>query len=426
MAKPRPNFANLADRISAGGHIVIHSDFCEPQALVQQLVDHAAGYSGVNLHTLMPVIEPAYVQGDAPKHFVINSFFPGGGLRRAVNAGLVSLRRCQLSDIPAFFTNKAIRADMVLLQVSRPNAQGQVSLGVSVDYMNEVLAQRPIVVAQMNSQMPFTHGEGVLDLADIDYLLEHNEPLLSVAAAAPDAVDTTIAKHVASLINNGDVLQAGIGALPDAVLANVGHLKHLGAHTGILTKAWQPLIEAGVVDNSTKAIYTGKTVTTMAGGDAEFYGYLHDNPTILFNSCAYTHSFNTLAAIDNLIAVNSVLQLDLCGDANAESVNGRVISSPGGLPDFANGAAAANGGKSIIAMRSSFKNGKYSNIVAKLSDDAPRTLNAAAINYVVTEYGIAALNELNPEQRAEALIAIAHPDHREQLRHDWAALCVAP
>lgn len=424
--KPTPDFVQLAARIPAGGHIVIHSDFAEPAALLKQFASYARHFKGVNLHTLMPMASPAYAEPEAAREFIVNSFFPGGGLRRAVNEGLVQSRRCALTEIPGFFSSQQIVADMILLQVSPVDENGRVSLGLSVDYMPEVLAQKPIIVAQVNGEMPFTCGASQLAWDDIDYAVQIDEPLLEFPAAAADPVDAAIARHVAGLINDGDVLQTGIGALPDAVIANLGHLKHLGLHTGILTTGWQPLIESGVVDNSRKKAFAGKSITTMAGGSRDFYRFLHRNPAIEFHPCSFTHNFAVLSAIDNLCAINSVLQLDLSLRANAETVNGRRISSPGGLPDFSRGACAAPGGKSIIALRSSFNDGKVSNIVASLPEGAPTTIDGTMISHVVTEFGVADFSGLDSHGRdnfdlAKALIAIAHPNHQEALAKAWFA-----
>lgn len=413
--KPTPDFSKLAKQLPAGAHIVMHSDFAEPVALAKLLAEQAEAFRGMHLHTLMPMAPPAYAEETAARHIQVETFFPGGGLRRAVNQGLAKARRCNLSDIPQFFSGGEISASLLLLQVSRPNEQGQVSLGISVDYMREVLAQDPIVVAQINPQMPFTLGNTRLEWADIDYAIDCEQPLLSFPEANADPVDTAIAQHVAALVKDGDVIQAGIGALPDAVLANLGHLKDLGAHTGILTAAWLPLIEKGVVNNRLKARFAGQCVTTMAGGDADFYRYLDNNEAIVFHPISLTHDFGTLSTIDNLCAINSVLQIDLSAKANAEMANGRLISTPGGLPDFSRGAMAAKGGKSIIALRSSFKEGAVSNIVASLAADVPVSIDGNMISHVVTEYGVAEISNLSGRALAEALIAIAHVDHRDTL-----------
>ena len=421
MPLPLSDFSELAGQLKAGADIVMHSDFAEPGFLARQLAQRAALFHGTKLHTLMPMGQPPYATVRVASDLQLESFFPGSGLRQAVNKGLVKPRRCALSEIPEFFRQREINADMVLLQVSAPNAAGEVSLGISVDYMREVLAQNPIVVAQINPQMPFTFGDAVISMSCIDYVVEVDEPLLEFPSSAADEVDSRIARHVASLIDDGDVVQAGIGSLPDAVLANLEHLKKLGSHTGILTAGWMPLIEKGVVDNSAKKTYPGITITTMAGGDQAFYRFLDNNPTIQFLSCSVTHSHSVLAATNRLCAINSVLQMDLAGNANAESVNGRLISTPGGLPDFARGATQSSGGKSIIALRSSFKNGEVSNIVSRLSNDVPVTLTQRDISFVVTEYGIADLGGLDAVARAKALINIAHPEHQESLARQWHA-----
>lgn len=415
------DIAEVAHRLRPGANIVVHSDFCEPQYLLRQLADKADRFEAASVYSLMPMVEPPYVAQAAVKHLNLHTFFPGSGLRAAVNQGLVQISRTALSAIPALFDTGSISADLLLLQVSAPNANGDVSLGLSVDYMHAVIAQKPIIVAQINAHMPFTCGDTAVPLSLFDYVLAHDEPLPNLTPAAPDGVDSLIATHVASLIDDGDVLQTGIGALPDAVIAKLVHLKDLGLHTGIISAAWQPLIESGVVNNMRKSLFSGKSVATMAGGNAEFYQFLAGNTAIELHRCDSTHGIQTLARIERLCAVNSVLQIDLTGNANAEQVNGRIISTPGGLPDFARGARAAKAGKSIIALRSSFKQGAHSNIVAALAPDTPVSLEAAAIDFVVTEYGIAKISAVRGHARAKALIAIAHPDHRDSL----SAACAA-
>src|SRR5690606_30959029 len=261
------NFADIARRVPSAATVVVHSDFAEPQTLVRQFAEQAALFSGARVYSLMPMAEPAYLRGEAARHIQAVSFFPGGGLRRAVNSGAARIHRCNLSEIGALFDSHTLGADLLLLQVSKPNDRGEVSLGVSVDYMPAVLAQKPLVVAQVNAHMPFTSGATAIPLDAIDYVIEQDEPLVAFGESRGDDLDQIIARHVAGLVDDGDVIQAGIGALPDRVLANLGHLKHLGGHTGIITTAWRPLIESGVVDNSRKPTFKGVTLTTMAGGD---------------------------------------------------------------------------------------------------------------------------------------------------------------
>lgn len=396
--------------------IVLQSACGEPPRLARELAEAASEFAGATVYGLMPMGDAPYAGVEAAKHLSVQAFFLGKGLREPMNAGRATPRRCSLWEIPGFFARGEIKVDLLLLQVSAPDAQGRVSLGLSVDYMRAVLAQAPIVVAEINPQMPFTLGDTLLTADEVDFFVRADGPPQAVPPTAADETDRAIAGHVAGLIRSGAVLQAGIGSLPDLVLGQLGHLHDLGIHSGIITDAVRPLIEQGVVTNATKKIMPGKTVTTMAAGTQAFYDFLDHNAAIEFHPCSFTHAFDVLASIDGLVAINSVLQIDLAGNANAEQVAGRVISTPGGLPDFARGAAAAKDGLSIIALRAAIKGGSVSNILPALCAGTPHTLAATAIDYIVTEYGVAPLRGKSPAQIAEAICAVAHPDFRDALR----------
>jgi 4-hydroxybutyrate CoA-transferase len=346
-------------------------------------------------------------------HLDLYTFFPGKGLRAALDAGRAQAARHPLSALPRLFATGEWRADVLLLQVSSPGETGHVSLGVSVDYMRAVLAQKPLVIAEINPRMPRTAGDTLLPVTAIDWCVDATEPPQDMAPAAPDLVDEQIARNVASLVRDGAVLQAGIGALPDRVVASLGHLRHLGLHSGIVTDAVRPLIESGVIDNSTKRIKPGVSVTSMAGGTQSFYDFLHRNAAVEFHPCSFTHDAQVLAQLDGLCAINSALQVDLQGNANAETAGGRRISLPGGLPDFATGASRAKDGMSIVALRSTAGRQRASSIAVQV--DSPATLAADQIDYVVTEYGIASLRGAGPAARAAALVSIAHPEYRDAL-----------
>jgi len=406
----------LADRLRAGSGIVIHSACSEPARLASMLAAEADAFKGAFVYSLMPMGQAPYGEAPACDALQITTFFPGKGLRAAVNAGRASILRHPLSAIPGLFDRRQIRADVVLLQVAPPDERGRISLGLAVDYMHAVLRQRPIVVAEINPKLPRTCGDSFIDTDCIDYFVEAEHEPQSVPLAAADDVDTRIAAHVASLVPDGAVLQVGIGSLPDLVLARLSDRKHLGVHTGIITEAFRPLLESGVVDNSRKQQCRGASVTTMAAGTQSFYDFLHRNCTIEFHPCSLTHDEDVLARIEGLTAINSGLQIDLSGRVNAEAVAGRIVAAPGGLPDFARGARRAPGGRSILAVRSSFK--ASSNVVGRLSADAPVTVAADDIDYVVTEHGTAALRNCSPVERAEALIAIADPLHHSALQRE--------
>ena len=402
-----------------GSTVVLHSACAEPRLLASHA---AASMRGANLLTLMPMGQAPYGEPGA-SGLGVATFFPGKGLRAALNAGTVRALRHPLSAIPRLFDCGTIKADAVLLQVSPPDETGHVSLGISVDYMRAVLAQAPVVIAEINSRMPWTCGDTRLAVSEIDWFVEATEGPQEVPPTPADAVDAHIARNVAALVRDGAVLQVGIGSLPDCVMTQLGHLKHLGLHSGVLTDAVRPLIEAGVIDNSTKRGFPGVGVTTMAAGTQSFYGFLHRNRAVEFQPCSLTHDAAVLTGIDGLCAINSALQVDLAGNVNAECIDGRQISLPGGLPDFAAGARRALGGISIIAVRSCFGEHRTSNIVPRLGAGTPVTVGPEDVDFVVTEHGVAALHGGSSRQRAEALIRIAHPRHRETLHHGLAVTC---
>ena len=395
--------------------VVIHTGFAEPEALAAQLAECAPQLSGAKVYVFMPMGDAPYASIEATRHLQVHAFFPGKALRKPIAEGWVTPNMTRFSQVPDLFERGQIKADLVLLQLSEAAADGRHSLGLAVDYMPAVLAQAPVVVAEINPKIPRTHGATWLQPSQIDFALPSSATPLCSERADGDALEQQIAEQVASLVQSGDVLQLGIGALPDLVLGQVGHLQHLGLHSGILGDAVRPLIESGVVDNSTKREHRGHTVTTMVGGSADFYRWLDNNEAVQFHPCNHTHTLPTLAAIDQLCCINSVLQIDLSGRANAQSVSGRLISTPGGLLDFAQGASAAKRGKSIIALRSANRDATVSNILTALDPNDPVSLQASDIDYVVTEYGVARLRGESPTNIARNLRAIAHPNFRQDL-----------
>ncbi len=416
------DIGTLVERLGPGRTAVLHSGCAEPPRLAAMLAEHAAALSGTRVLTMMPMGEAPWAQPPATEHLQVDTFFPGRALRRALDAGRARPLRHTLSELPRLFEHGGQKADVLLLQTSPPDEHGEVSLGVSVDYMPAVLAQAgrpPCVVAEIQPAMPRTAGASRLPVSRIDAFIEADPARpgpLAVPPAQPDETDRRIARHVAALLRDGLVLQIGIGSLPDAVLGALGHLRGLGLHSGIVTDAIRPLVETGVIDR-------GVGICTMAAGTQAFYDWLHDNPAIEFHPCAFTHDASRLASIDGLAAINGALQVDLAGRINAERVAGRIVAMPGGLPDFAVGATRSRGGLSIVALRASFGAAGEglvgSNVVASLAADALPTLPAEAVDYVVTEHGVAAIRGVPPERRAAGLIGIADPRHREALARAW-------
>lgn len=410
--KPLRGLDQVLSLFGEGTTVVLHSGFAEPIGLAYQLAQNAAALDGVELYTLMPMGQAPYAGAAAARHLSVHTFFPGKGLRAAANSGRAQVHRTPLSEIPKLFAQGRIGADVLMLQLSPPDAAGNMSFGVSLDYMRAVLDQEPVVIAEINPRMPRTCGDTIIREDQVDYIFEAEAGPQAMEAGTADETDRRIADNVAGLIGDGAVLQTGIGAIPDLVLPRLSHLSDLGIHTGIVTDALVPLLNSGAVSNGTKSRFRGKCVTTMAGGTQGFYDFLHDNPDIEFHPCSLTHDFETLAGIEGLCAINSVLQIDLAGNVNAETLDGRVISAPGGLPDFARGASASAGGMSIVALRSTGAGGKGSNIVAGLPAGVPATVAAAHIDFVVTEHGVARIRGLDIEGRRAAILAVAAPEFR--------------
>ncbi len=407
--------ADILSLFTPGSTVVLHSAFAEPTGLGAQLAGHCQALSGVRVFSLMSMGTAPYASSKPAKALSLNTFFPGSSTRKAINDGRVQLWPERLSAIPPLFDSGKITADFLFLQVSAPDKDGNMSLGISVDYMRSVMMQNPIIVAEVNSKMPYTYGDTVLSADQIDYAIDATEPPQTIPLARHDDIDERIAENVAGLLEDGVVVQFGIGSIPDLTLSRMGHLRNIGIHSGLITDAIVPLMKAGVVTNATKREFTGKVVTTMAGGTQAFYDFLHTNPAVAFQPSSYTHNMDVLAGIDRFFAINSVLQIDLAGRANAERIGSKIISSPGGLPDFARGATASNGGASVIAMRSTALGGQASSIVPSLSPSAPVTIDADHIDYVVTEHGVAHIRGLDVGARAAALANIAHPEFRTDL-----------
>lgn len=408
------SFGDLVPRIAPGARIVLHSAFSEPGRLASGLALHADALSDVSVLALMPMGKAPYA--GAGGGLRIRTFFPGKGLRQAVNDGRAELTRTPLSEVPRHVPPvQEPGASFLFLQVSPPDEHGVMSLGITVDYMRHVLRQRPVVVAEINRHMPATAGDTRIGAEEIDYVMEAFDAPETASAESGDAIDLRIAQNIAGLVASGDAIQIGIGSIPDLVAGQLGHLHDLGVHTGIITEALMPLIEQGVVTNSRKRAFKERSVATMAGGSPRFYAFLHRNSAVEFHPSTVTHGAETLDAIENLCAINSVLEVDLTGRANAERKDGRILSAPGGLPDFAAAAARSPTGKSILALRSTSAQGSRSNIRAPGQAMDIVTLDGDAIDYLVTEHGVARLSGLDARARARALAGVSDPAFRTEL-----------
>lgn len=412
--KPLSQLDELLTELPPRQGIVMHSGAAHPTLLAKMLASSAEALRGRRIFTLMPCGPIPYAESPARELLQIATFLPGAGLRAATDAGRVTPLRQALSTIPVSMACREHDVGAVLLRVSPPTHDGRVCLGVAVDYMPAAIAAARFVIAEIDPKMPQTHGQCWLPAQRIDAYVDAMDGPHVISSGPADAVEDAIAGHIAALLDDGAVLQLGVGSLPEQVLAKLGHLKHLGLHTGILGTGARELIERGVIDNSTKRINAGVSVATMALGTADLYAFMHANAAIEMHPCDVTHDASVLRKLDRLCAINSALQIDLDGRVNAEWAGKRRISLPGGLTDFARAATASRRGRSIIALRSTDRGGA-SNIVARLAQSGPSSLAPGDVDFFVTEFGVAAMRGRSTEQRRTALAAIAHPDHSDEL-----------
>lgn len=405
-------------KIHRGDTIFIGSACAEPQQLVQGLIKYVqsnpkAFFDAEVLHIRSLGVAP-YTIDKFRQNFRLNSFFIGDSTRGAVNRGAADYTPVFLSQVPDLFRRGLARIDIALIQTSPPDEHGYLSLGVSVDIVKAAIEASSLVIAQVNSNMPRVHGDAFIHIGELDHIIEYNEPILEYSPGADTETARRIGNYVARLIQDGDTIQVGYGSIPNAVLANLAHKKNLGVHTELMTDGIVELMKAGVIDNSRKNIDRGKTVATFCMGKKSTYDFIHDNPVIEFKTIDYTNDPMIIAQIKNMVAINSALEIDLTGQATAESIGTRLYSGIGGQADFMRGAALA-GGRTILTLPSTAANGVISRIVPALKEGAGATLIRGDVQYVITEYGIAYLQGKNIRERAMDLIAIADPRFQPQL-----------
>jgi acetyl-CoA hydrolase len=368
-----------------------------------------AGYAG----TVRP--EHADVVG-------LLGFGAAGSNRALAAAGVLDIVPCHLSALPAL-ARADLHADVVIVQLSRHPASGRLSLGACAGYLDEAIRTARVVIAEVNDQAPWTYGAASVDPGDLDVIVETSRPLVRIETPAVQQVERRIGEHVASLVEDGAVLQLGIGGVPAAVLAALTSHRRLGIHSGVIGDGLVDLVAAGAVDNSTKPRHLGQGSSVVGGllGTERLYSFAHLNEEVRVEPIARTHDQAVLAGIPRLTAVNSAIEVDLTGQVAAEAAGARYVGTVGGQVDFVRGALASPGGRSVIALPSRAAAAGRSRITARLS--GPVTAARAEADVVVTEYGVACLRGKPIPQRVRALIAIAHPDDRDELErqaHDVA------
>ncbi|MFN8790620.1 MAG: acetyl-CoA hydrolase/transferase family protein [Bdellovibrionales bacterium] len=408
----------LLQFVRPGHRVFVQGGAATPNSLLQALTQQASRLQNVemiHLHTMGPA---TYAERSYRSSFRIANLFVGPNMRPHMGQEGVDYLPCFLSEIPALFRSRKRPLDVALIQVSPPDAHGYCSLGTSVDVAKAAVETAPLVLAQINSQMPRVHGDGLIHRDQIDYGLEFSEALPERPRTVLTDLELQIGQHVASLIEDGATLQVGIGSIPDATLAALKSHRHLGVHTEMWSDGVLDLIQCGAIDNSRKSVHPGKTVAGFAIGTRALYDYMHDNPSVVHLDIGYVNNPATIARNKKVAAINSAVEIDLTGQVCADSVGSRIISGVGGQMDFIRGASLSEGGLPIVAMTSRTSKGA-SRIVPTLRLGAGVVTTRAHLHFVATEYGICDLYGKTLAERAQALIRLAHPDDRESLERAW-------
>ena len=407
--------------IKSGDRVAVDHACGEPVVLTDAMVEYADlyGYEDVEVVHMVAMGKAGYCRPEMEKHFRHNGLFLGGSTAGAVFEGRGDFTPVFFSEIPDLFRN-SLKVDVALIQVSPPDEEGNCSLGISCDYTRAITDTAKTVIAQVNDRMPRTNGDSLVNIKDIDFIVEKNEQLIQLNPPKIGEVQKAIGENVASLINDGDCLQLGIGAIPDAVLTFLKDKKHLGIHSEMFSDGVVDLINEGVIDNSRKQIDKGLSVVTFLMGTDRLYDFVDGNDKVLLKPVDYVNDPRVIAQNDNVISINSCVEVDLMGQVASESIGLRQISGVGGQVDFVRGANMSKGGKTIMAIPATAARGKASRIVPFLKEGAAVTTSRCDVNYVVTEYGIAQLKGRTLRDRAKQLINVAAPDFRDELKEEYA------
>ena len=401
--------------VVSGMRVYIQPGCAEPETLVEALIKRAPHVHDVEIVHMMTMGGAPYVAPEMAGHFRHNAVFIGSNVREAINDGRADYTPVYLSEIEDLFESGAMPIDVALIEVSPPDSHGFCSFGIGVDTTLTAAKVAKHVIAQVNDAMPRTYGDSFIHVTDINLVVESSRPLCAMKRPEITDMHVAIARNVAGLIEDGCVLQTGIGGIPDAVLPFLMDRKDLGIHSELVSDGVMPLIEAGVITGARKNFKPRKIILGFALGTRELFEFIDNNPIFEFHPTAYTNDPALIARNDKMVAINSALQVDLTGQVCSDSIGNYFYSGIGGQVDFLRGASRSKGGKPIIALSSTAKKGTISRIMPMLSPGAGVVTSRGLIRYVVTEFGVAYLHGKSIRERAKALIEIAHPKFRDQL-----------
>lgn len=399
--------------IRSGDSVFIHSAAAAPQHLIAKLVERKDELRDVTIYQIHTE-GPAPYADDSIDAFKVKCMFIGQNMRKSIQHGHGSYIPVFLSEVPRLFKDRILPIDVALISVSPPDEHGYCSLGPSIDVSLAAVLAAKTVIAQVNKHIPRTHGDGLIHVGNINYLVKHDEPIYEVAAGELNETEIAIGRNIAELVEDGATLQTGIGNIPNAVLASLENHKDLGIHTEMFSDGILPLVQKGVITGKYKKKHSGKIISSFVVGSRLIYDFIDDNPLVNMLSSEYVNDTRVISRNPKVTAINSAIEVDLTGQICADSIGHRIFSGVGGQMDFIRGASLSEGGKPIIALPSSTKHGE-SKIVPVLKSGAGVVTTRAHVHYVVTEYGVANLYGKTLAERAKLLIDISHPDHREDL-----------
>ncbi len=406
--------------IKSGDRVVVAHACGEPVILTDAMVANAERYDFRDIEVVHMVAmgKAGYCVPEMSDRFRHNGLFLGGTTRAAVEEGRGDFTPIFFSQIPELFRNK-LRADVILFQVSEPDEHGYCSFGISCDYTKPCAETAKLRIAQINKNMPRVLGDNFIHISELDYIVAENTELIQLNPPKIGEVECKIGENIASLVEDGDCLQLGIGAIPDAVLLFLKEKKNLGIHSEMISDGVVELIRAGVITNKCKQIDKGQSVVTFLMGTNKLYDYVRDNPTVKMLPVDVVNDPKVICQNDNVVSINSCVEVDLMGQVCSESIGLKQISGIGGQLDFVRGANMSKGGRTIMAMPATAAKGTISKIVPFLANGATVTTSRCDVNYVVTEYGIAQLHGQTLKERARQLIAIAAPQFQEELKEEF-------
>ena len=407
-----------AARIRPGQRVFVGTGCAQPQQLVRALAARSRELTDTEIVHLLTIGDAPYAERELAEHFRVNSFFIAENVRGIIQEGLGDYTPIFLSDIPRLFSSGRLPLDAALIQVTPPDERGMCSLGISVDIVKSAAENASLVIAEVNTCMPRTLGNSFIHVHDIDVLVPSETPLIEVALPELDEATRKIGQYVAALVDDHATIEFGIGRIPQAVVEFLKGKQDLGIHTEMFTDAIIDMIESGTVTGKHKSLDRGRVVASFCMGTRRLYDYIDNNPVFAFHPTEYVNDPHVIGQQYRQVAINVALEIDLTGQVCADSLGTQFYSGIGGQVDFNRGAARSHGGKAIIAMPATAKDGRISRIVCRLSPGAGVVTTRGDVHYVVTEYGVAFLHGKSVQERTIALISIAHPDFRAQLLQD--------